>query len=146
MAGDDRPLGITIIAIFFGLLSGTMLLVAMLMSKGIGFGQEQSIRLALAARAPYLALASILPGALAFGFWTLQNWARMITIAFSALYALRVATRMMVAGFLAGGIFGVKSLPFAVAVMVVLLPITISAAMTFYLLRPQVARAFLESW
>lgn len=143
-SNTDRPLGVTLIAILGFLIALVLLSFAAWMSRPELVNQMLPAWLAspLKSRAPYVALLALFPGAIGFGLWYLQNWARMIAIAFSIL------------GVLAGGYTMVNIAaisPFAprqakAAFFMLVLRMVINASVALYLMRPAVAKAFQESW
>lgn len=143
----DRPIGVALIAVVDMLVALVMLIVSALMAKGIGFEKaSQAVLNGLAARAPFLALLALLVGALGLGLWYMQNWARMITIAFSVLSFFNGAYRLVIAGVLAAFVVRPGLGPMAVLFYYVVLRLVLSAVIAIYLLRPGVARAFSEAW
>lgn len=146
-SAPDRPIGVALIAVVDMLVALVMLIVSALMAKGIGFENvSQAVLTGLAARAPYLALLALVVGALGLGLWYMQNWARMITIAFSVFIFFHGGYRLVIVGvfaaFLARPGFG----PVAVLFYFAILRLGLSAVVGIYLLRPGVARAFNEAW
>jgi hypothetical protein len=143
---SDRPLGITIIAALDFLSALIMLSVSAAMAKGIELGLPQGIGIELARRAPFLALLAFLPAALGLGLWYLQNWARMITLAFSVLGFSSGAYRMITASVIVAFLYRPGLGNPAILFYILLFRMLVSAALTIYLLRSSVARAFQEAW
>lgn len=143
-SNTDRPLGVTLLAIFCFLSALVLLSFAAWMSRPDLVNQMLPSWLAnaLKSRAPYVALLALLPGAIGFGLWYMQNWARMIAIGFAIL------------GFLGGGyaMVNIAALsPFAprqarAAFFMLVLRMAINASVALYLMRPAVAKAFQEPW
>lgn len=143
-SNTDRPLGVTLLAILSFLSALILLSLAAWMSRPELVVQMLPSWLAnaLSSRAPYVALLALLPGAIGFGLWYMQNWARMIAIAFSIL------------GVLAGGYAMVNIAAFSAfaprqartAFFMLVLRMAINASVALYLMRPAVAKAFQEAW
>lgn len=130
-------------AVLYFLAAFVMFAGAAALSKGHVWGMANGVRYPVTegpARAPYMALLGLMPLVLGWGLWSMQNWARMITLVLSIVYCFPLAWQMV--GLLAGPLNGVRG-----AFLVwTILQAAINAAVVYYLLQSRIARAFHEAW
>jgi hypothetical protein len=144
---SERPLGVALIAIVDMLAAVVLLAVAAMMAKGIGLAHLPPWALkGLAARAPFMALLALVPGALGLGLWNLQNWARMATVAFSVLEFLVLGYRLAVSEVVIAVLFRSATGYPALFLYMAILRLALIGVIAVYLLRPRVAEAFAEAW
>lgn len=137
-----RPTGVTVLSVLHYIGAGFMLLGALAMMAGLGTagalmtgrGHAGGMFLAGlgAGLAVVLGIFAALIAILAWGLWTLKNWARVLTIIFAALGVLGAAGLLMM---------GMTHINFGLMV-VAFVRAAISGIIIWYLLQPHVKAAF----
>jgi hypothetical protein len=143
MSTPTRPLGVTLLALSWAISAVLLLLAAFQMRFGTVslYGFPQSVVVEQARRAPFVAFWGIICGIIGFGLWTIQNWARIVTIICCFLHF-----------FFSGGLFLIFFLGAAsrgsdpANVIWIILGLAWDAIVAWYLLRPALAKVFHEAW
>jgi uncharacterized membrane protein (DUF2068 family) len=137
----NRPVGVTVLALFNFLCAAFFLMLGMLMALGMG-AAGMSKDLAAGAGAMLAGLGVVgaviffavaaLYAVMGWGLWTLQNWARIIVLVFAFIG-------------LAFGALGVMGslLHFEIVTLVLqMVPLAVNALIAWYLMQPHVKQAF----
>jgi uncharacterized membrane protein (DUF2068 family) len=137
----NRPIGITVIALFDFLAAMFFLLVGLLMALGMGLaGMSNDVGGGAAAMLAGLGIVgaviffacAVLCALMGWGLWTLKNWARIITLVFAFIGL----------GFGALGLMG-SMVHFEVFTFAFqLVPVAINGLVAWYMMQPHVKQAF----
>jgi len=140
-----RPIGISIAALLFALNVAAYLTFALLavfnhgalvailhMLSPSGAGPEAIHRSMGRVQPLYYSAMAVLTGAMAVGFWKLQNWARIVMLALIALSLVLMTTEMR----------SLLAAPTAAAITLTLVRIALSVFWLWYLLRRPVRDVF----
>jgi hypothetical protein len=141
MSKPSRPLGVTLLAFLWALSTVLLLGAAFQMRlETLAYTLPQSVVAELARRAPFVAFLGIICGIIGFGLWTIQNWARILTIICCFLHF-----------FFTGGPFlifflGATGKGINRAFVIWILEMALDAIIVWYLMSPAVAKVFHEAW
>jgi len=140
-----RPIGISILALLFALNVAAYLFFALLavfnhgalvavlhMFSPSGAGPETIHRSMSRVQPLYYSAMAVLTGAMAVGFWKLQNWARIVMLALIALSLVLMTTEIR----------SLLAAPTAAAITLTLVRIALSVFWLWYLLRRPVRDVF----
>jgi hypothetical protein len=138
----ERPGGVTLLAILNFLGAAAMVCVGLALVLGLGFfgamagGREKGMMMLFAGLgilgAIFFFVMAVLSAAVGYGMWNLQNWARLISIAFACLG---------IVGGLLGMMTGIAHLhPFWM--MGSIFRMAVAALIIWYLFQPHVKQAF----
>jgi hypothetical protein len=141
MSKPTRPLGVTLLAFLWALSTVLLLGAAFQMRlETLAYTLPQSVVAELARRAPFVAFFGIICGIIGFGLWTIQNWARILTIICCFLHFFFAGGPFLVF-FLAAADKGINR-----AFVIWILEVALDAIIIWYLMRPAIAKVFHEAW
>ena len=144
MSKQDRPLGVSVLAILWALSMVLWLILASEMWHGrLGTLRiSQSFSNSLPQRAPFAVVFGLISGIIAFGMWDLQNWARMVTIGISVLDLIRTGLALFIVSVWINPFMHLGNL----GILFLVASVTINLIIIVYLRRPAVTKAFKEAW
>jgi uncharacterized membrane protein (DUF2068 family) len=137
----QRPIGVTILALFDFLGMVVLLLGGLLLAVGMGVaGMSKEVAGGMGAilagvgifGAVFCFILAVLYGVLGWGLWSLKNWARIITVVFAGI-GLAFGALGLVMSLIHFEIFSL----FLQAV-----PVAVNALIVWYMLQPHVKQAF----